>query len=163
MKLNKTRSKRFINRWNVIRKINDLRNQEFDKYERKQQFNGVWIRFYHLRNVLKNLADKFNIVKDEEIRTIRSDWCIRRITKQLKKVQLTKGQTLDQRNQNTLKFSLSFLHFFHGKSILDPESPHQKLLRYIENTSTCYFLRTKFLACYRQLAKIKACFVNQRA
>jgi hypothetical protein len=117
------RTKRFIKRWEVVRKVNEIRHIEHHQFEKKQHFNDAWIRFFHLRHVLKNLAEKYNVVRNEEIRKIRSDWCIRRITKQVRKFLIPRAPTLEYRLHNTASCGLTLMQILVKDIVKDRTKP----------------------------------------
>jgi hypothetical protein len=123
VKLDLKRTKKFINRWDVVRKVNRKKNIEQDRFEKKQHFNDAWVRFYHVRYVLKNLAAKYIAVRDEEIREIRSSWCIRTITKYLRKQLNKRAITLDARIHHTACYSLALLQPFIKDTIIQRTKP----------------------------------------
>jgi hypothetical protein len=123
VKLDLKKTKRFLNRWDVVRKVNRKKNIEHDRLEKRQHFNDAWIRFYHLRYILKNLAAKYIVVRDEEIREIRSAWCIRTITKQIRKRLNKRAITLDARTRQTACYSLALLQPFIKDTIIQKSKP----------------------------------------
>lgn len=101
------KNKRYIKRWDVVRKVNNLRNAEFQRMEQRQTFATAWIRFYHTFFILKNLAKKYNKVKNKEIRNLRISYCARRVEWFYRKNKKKRGDTLDTRIQRTAVMSLS--------------------------------------------------------
>lgn len=106
-----------------MRKVNEIRHIEHHQFEKKQHFNDAWVRFFHLRHVLKNLAEKYNVVRDEEIRKIRSDWCIRRITKQVRKMLVHRAPTLDSRLHNNVVCGLSLMQSLVRNTVKERTKP----------------------------------------
>mmetsp|Transcript_25328 Transcript_25328/g.25069 ORF Transcript_25328/g.25069 Transcript_25328/m.25069 type:complete len:98 (-) Transcript_25328:56-349(-) len=79
-----------------------------NKIEKRKLFVGAWMRFAYLQFITKNIADKYNIHREREIRNLRTDWCLRRIWNQFKSRQKKKGRMLEERNNQRIRLALSF-------------------------------------------------------
>lgn len=121
--------------------------------ERRKLFIGAWIRFVMLRKVTKQIADKYNIHRDKEIKSLRTNWWLRRIANEFRAMQRRKARQKLQRDLQYIRMSLSFSH----PNLQDTVNERIKPIinNFLEQTTMRYDFRNKMLICYNQLLKIK--------
>jgi len=124
----------------------------------RQLFNDAWVRYIHLKGMIKHIADKFNVLKDKEIRNLRTDWCLRKISKQNKRMLKHKGRNIDARYTQMMKNCLSFII----PSIKDTIRQRLKpaILGFMEQTTKVYDLKHEFLKFYKQIIQIKTTWIG---
>jgi len=128
-----------------------LRNQEYQQYERRQMFAGVWVRLVHTLRIVKSIADKFNEKKSEQILKQKVDYCVRKIARNFKKIYSHKGATLDNRLACNSAMGISFFHI----SIKDTLTSKAQLVMhdFMDKALLIKKLKDRMLGCRKLISK----------
>jgi hypothetical protein len=136
-----------------------MKQVESQKHKRRQHFNDVWIRYFHLFHLLRDIAGKYNKVKKKEILKLRASYCIRKIFRQYTKHSFQKGDTLPVRLINTIKMGLNFVEI----SAVDSWKIRSKQIiwNFLEKSSALHLLKSRMLKCQKHLGSIVNNLINK--